>query len=166
MFDGCLDLNDVLTMDFDGRDFETFKLASGDVLLNEGQSRELVGRCCIYRGEIEDCCFQNTLIRFVPSAKVLAEFAFTYFRFLFHKGAFAQIASQTTSIAHLGADRFASLPMPVPPVPAQQRIIYQLSRFGSAIRHITAVLEDSRSLKAELLRKISNRGSTGAAHVQ
>ncbi len=166
VFDGHLDLNDVLTMDFDERDFETFKLTSGDVLLNEGQSRELVGRCCIYRGEVEDCCFQNTLVRFAPSARVLSEFAFTYFRFLFHKGAFAQIASQTTSIAHLGAERFAALPMPVPPVPAQQQIISQLSGFGSATRHLTAALGDSRSLKAELLRKISNGGSTGASHVQ
>lgn len=165
VFDGYLDLSDLLTMDFDEHDFRTFKLAPGDVLLNEGQSRELVGRCCIYRGEVEDCCFQNTLIRFVPSSKVLSEFAFTYFRFLFHKGAFAQVASQTTSIAHLGADRFGGLPMPVPPVTTQQRIISQLSGFGSVTRHLTAVLENSRSLKAELLRKISS-GWTGAAHVQ
>lgn len=52
VFDGYFDYSDVLEMDFDERDFETFKLEQGDILLNEGQSRELVGRCAIYDGAI------------------------------------------------------------------------------------------------------------------
>ena len=53
VFDGYLDLNDVLSMDFDERDCARYVLQPGDILLNEGQSRELVGRSCIYRGEVE-----------------------------------------------------------------------------------------------------------------
>ena len=44
VFDGFIDYSDVLEMDFDQRDFQTYSLSVGDILLNEGQSRELVGR--------------------------------------------------------------------------------------------------------------------------
>ena len=40
---------------------ETYELQVRDILLNEGQSRELVGRPAIYRGEVPGSCFQNTL---------------------------------------------------------------------------------------------------------
>src|ERR1700690_2452052 len=43
------------------------QFAYGDVLLNEGQSLELVGRCAIYRDEYpEPCAIQNQLLRFRP----------------------------------------------------------------------------------------------------
>lgn len=109
VFDGYLDLSDVFSMDFDDRDFTNYRLRSGDILLNEGQSRELVGRSCIYRDEIEGCCFQNTLVRFRPSTETLPEYAQAYFQFCLYSGHFAEIASQTTSIAHLGADRFSEM---------------------------------------------------------
>ena len=80
VFDGYLNLEDVLQMDFDDHDYKKYKLCPGDILLNEGQSRELVGRSCIYLGEIEGCCFQNTLIRFQSSDQLLPEFAFGYFQ--------------------------------------------------------------------------------------
>ncbi len=52
VFDGYIDYSDVLEMDFDERDFRTFRLEPGDILLNEGQSRELVGRCAVFDGAI------------------------------------------------------------------------------------------------------------------
>src|SRR5690606_13856746 len=61
VFDGYIDTSDVLEMDFDKSDYATYRLREGDILLNEGQSRELVGRSAIYRGEVPDCCFQNTI---------------------------------------------------------------------------------------------------------
>jgi type I restriction enzyme S subunit len=75
VFDGFLDYTDVLKMDFDTRDFETYRLRKGDILLNEGQSRELVGRCATYDGKLGECCFQNTLLRYRAGDGVLTEYA-------------------------------------------------------------------------------------------
>jgi type I restriction enzyme S subunit len=122
VFDGFIDYSDVLEMDFDERDFQTYSLSPGDILLNEGQSRELVGRCAVYDGKLKECCFQNTLIRYRAGDEVLTDYAFAFFQHSFHTGVFAAISSQTTSIAHLGADRFAKLRIPIPPKREQQRI--------------------------------------------
>ena len=61
-----IDTSDILTMNFDANEFQVYELRRGDILLNEGQSPELVGRPAMYREEIPGACFQNTLIRFVP----------------------------------------------------------------------------------------------------
>ena len=89
-------------------------LEDGDILLNEGQSRELVGRSAIFRGEVPDACFQNTLVRFRPGTSVLGPYAHRYFQHCMYAGTFAAVAKQTTFIAHLGAQNLAALPIPLP----------------------------------------------------
>ncbi len=62
VFDGRIDLEDVLYMPFTDSEFERYRLRFGDVLLNEGQSLELVGRCSMYRDEyLGPCAIQNQL---------------------------------------------------------------------------------------------------------
>jgi type I restriction enzyme S subunit len=132
VFDGFIDYGDILEMDFDERDLQTYILRPGDILLNEGQSRELVGRCAIYDGKLQECCFQNTLIRYRAGDKVLTEYAFAFFQHSFHTGVFAAISSQTTSIAHLGADRFGKLRIPIPPKREQRKIASDYAEIKNA----------------------------------
>jgi type I restriction enzyme S subunit len=93
VFDGFIDYSDVLEMDFCPQDFHAYSLKVGDILLNEGQSRELVGRCAIYDGKLPECCFQNTLIRYRVGDGLLREYAFVFLQHCFHTGVFA-VASQ------------------------------------------------------------------------
>ncbi len=109
VFAGFIDFSDVLEMDFTPSEREIFSVNDGDILLNEGQSLELVGRSSIYRGESGLYCFQNTLVRFRCNAKNSPDFFAHLFKRFFDKGAFQRIAKQTTSVAHLGADRFAKM---------------------------------------------------------
>lgn len=158
VFDGYLDTSNVLSMDFDAQDYERYRLESGDILLNEGQSRELVGRSCIYGGEIRGCCYQNTLIRFRPHPRVTSEFAHIYFQNLYYAGGFASIASQTTSMAHLGLERLASLPFPVPPAEEQARIVADVAHVTSVITRCGHHLSTTRELKKQLLGTVLNAG--------
>ena len=82
VFDGFVDTNDVLEMPFSPAERERFLLKEGDILLNEGQSLELVGRSAIYRGDPPNCCFQNTLVRFRAGDAMHTEFA----QFIFQTG--------------------------------------------------------------------------------
>lgn len=124
--DGWLDLRDVKHMNFTPAEQETYRLQANDILLNEGQSRELVGRAALFRGEIPDVCFQKTLLRFRSHDVLVAEFALIVFRAYMHGGRFAQAATQTTNMAHLPAIRFAPIEFPLPPLNEQHRIIDRL----------------------------------------
>ena len=110
VLDGRIDLQDVLWMPMTDAEFERFRIVHGDVLLNEGQSRELVGRCSIYQGEFgAACAMQNQLLRFRARDETSPEFAAHLFRHCQKTGTFSAIAAQTTSVAHLGSSRFSNL---------------------------------------------------------
>ncbi|MDP7704928.1 restriction endonuclease subunit S [Mycobacterium sp. TY815] len=120
VYEDRLDLGDVLTMDFNEKDFAEYVLRPGDILLNEGQSTELVGRPAMFNGELEGCCFQNTLLRVqVDTAQVCPGFALGVFLDYFRRGRFARLSSKTSSVAHLGKSRFASMKFPLPDLDVQ-----------------------------------------------
>jgi restriction endonuclease S subunit len=140
VFEDRIDTSDIMWMNFDPREFEAFQLAAGDILLNEGQSKHLVGRSAIYRDECPGACFTNSLVRFRPTKATTVEFAQSVFRHYLRDGTFQQIAKITTNIAHLGKERFAALPFPLPPLNEQRRIVAK----------IEALQERSKSAKAAL----------------
>ncbi len=126
VFDGHVDTKSLLSMPFTDAEFARYKLEPGDLLLNEGQSRELVGRCAQYLGRPRDCCFQNTLIRFRAGNRLTPKFAFWLFRHCFYSGRFSSIARQTTSVAHLGVKRFAAVRIGLPTLEEQEEITKSL----------------------------------------
>lgn len=110
-------------MNFNPDEYETYKLRYGDILLNEGQSIELVGRPAMFRDELPGACYTNTIVRFRASAAVEPEYALILFLGYFNNGRFRKIAKAGTNIAHLGSDRFAQLEFPLPPFNEQKRIV-------------------------------------------
>jgi type I restriction enzyme S subunit len=152
VMEGRIDNSDVLWMNFSDTEFKVYALRDGDILLNEGQSLELVGRPAIFRDEVPGACFQNTLVRFRAYSAVLPEYALAVFRAYLHNGRFQKIARWTTNIAHLGASRFAALEFPLPPLREQERIVAELARRESVIAAME--MESRRSLRrAERLRQ-------------
>ena len=80
VFEARIDTTDVLSMNFTPEEQEVYNLEKGDILLNEGQSAELVGRPALYEGDPPSVCFQNTLVRFRSGGAVKPEFALIVFR--------------------------------------------------------------------------------------
>lgn len=155
VFDNAIDTSDLLSMKFTDSEFRRYRLEPGDILLNEGQSIHLVGRNAKYEGIPEDCCFQNTLVRFRAAPFLDREFAFALMQHLYIRGRFSEIATQTTSVAHLGASRFASLVVPVPPIVEQHTI----ADFHNALltaeaghqAHFSRLLRTQSALMSDLL---------------
>lgn len=136
VYEDRIDTSDVKEMNFSDYEFETFHLKFGDILLNEGQSKELVGRPAIFRDEIKNACFQNTLVRFRAFSGVLPEYALVVFLGYLNTGKFEKIARWTTNIAHLGAERFADLEFPLPPILEQKQIVVEVNRQLSIIQYM------------------------------
>ncbi|WP_435815164.1 restriction endonuclease subunit S [Xanthomonas campestris pv. incanae] len=158
VFDGRIDTSDINEMHFTDAEFARYELRKGDILLNEGQSLDLVGRPAIYSGLPESCCFQNTLIRFRPSAEIDSEFALKRFQLCLYDGTFKAIAKKTTSIAHLGVSRFARLKISWPPLPEQRRIARILSTWDQAIATIEGLLANACTQRKTLTNALFVHG--------
>jgi type I restriction enzyme S subunit len=154
VFDGYIDYQDVLRMPFTDREFSIYSLKPGDILLNEGQSLELVGRSAIYDGPPNKHCFQNTLVRFRPSENIDPLYAQIVFQHMLATGVFSSIASRTTSIAHLGVSRFASLLITLPPIAEQLSIAKTLSTWDQGIRNLSDLIAAKIRFKQGILRRL------------
>lgn len=138
VFEDRIDSSDLMEMDFPPDVFERFRLVKGDILLNEGQSPEFLGRPAMYTGDPPDAAFTNSLLRFRVHPDVLPEWALLVFRHHMHSGRFTREARITTNIAHLSAGRFKTVEFPIPPIGIQECIVAEV---------------DSRLVSVEWLRK-------------
>jgi type I restriction enzyme S subunit len=155
VFDGRIDLNDVLSMPMTEAEFSRYRLQHGDVLLNEGQSLELVGRCAMYKDEYrEPCAIQNQLIRFRARDGVSADFAAHLFRHCQQSGVFTRIALQTTSVAHLGVSRFDRLLQAWPTKAEQEAIAGALSDVDALIGALDQLIAKKRDLKQAAMQQL------------
>ena len=146
VFEDYIDTSDVHSMNFEPHEVMGYALKSGDILLNEGQSPELVGRAAIYRDEVPGACYQNTLIRFRSGPTIEPEFALLVFRQYLHSGIFQATARWSTNIAHLGLSRFRALPIPLPPLEQQKSIA------AEARRRLDATTSQLSAVRASLAK--------------
>ncbi|MDD5388923.1 MAG: restriction endonuclease subunit S [Gallionellaceae bacterium] len=145
VFEDRLDLSDVMKMDFPGQDIERYELHPGDILLNEGQSPEYLGRPAMYRGELPGACFTNTLIRFQAYSHVQPDFALLVFRHHMHSGRYRSEGTITTNIAHLGAGRFGNVEFPLPPLDEQSEIVRRVESLFSYADRLEARYKTARA---------------------
>ena len=139
-----LDLSDVLDMDFRPSELASYRLQPGDVLLSEASgSAGEVGKPAIWNGELEDCCFQNTVIRFRPKV-VSSKFALVAFLHFARNSVFARV-SKGVGIHHLSADRFASMPFLLPPKEEQGRIVAKVEELLSDLDAGVAALKRAKA---------------------
>jgi type I restriction enzyme S subunit len=155
-----IDSSDITHMDFAPDEFEKYRLEPGDVLLNDGQSPELVGRPAVYRGEPPDVAYQNHLIRFRPIGQVDPEFALLVFRHYLRASHFRDIARWTTNIATLSVKRFSTMPFPLPDIDQQRQIArdarQRLTESGDQRRTVTDSLTRLPILEDEILAQAVN----------
>jgi restriction endonuclease S subunit len=154
VFEDRLDTSDVMEMHWPEDTFARFKLRPGDVLLNEGQTPDLLGRPAIYRGDPPETAFTNSLIRFKANHDVLPEFALLVFRRHMRAGRFKRASRITTNIAHLSAARLKPIEFPIPPIQEQERIVGVAAERLDAVKRLDAELAVASGYQSNLRRSL------------
>lgn len=120
-----LSLEDILDMEFTPSEREKYCLRDGDIVISEASgSASQVGKPAIWRNEIPDCCFQNTVIRHRVYTEH-PEYIFWYYKYLYQSGYFSRIVGGV-GINHLGAQNFANIVIKVAPYDEQMGIVEQI----------------------------------------
>ena len=144
-----VDLSDVKEMDFAPEVFLNYRLRDQDILLNEASGSYFeVGKSIIWHNEIPDCCFQNTLIR-VRLYAFSPEYLRLHFECDARTGRFGSIA-KGMSIRHLGAERLAVMPVALPPLAEQKRIVAKIDQLMALCDALEAKLSQGQAAQANL----------------
>ncbi|WP_439358849.1 restriction endonuclease subunit S [Bradyrhizobium sp. DASA03007] len=145
------DLTDVKEMNFTPAEFDTFCLKEGDILLNEGSgSAKEVGKPAVWRGQIPNICFQNTLLRVRPFKydPDLLRYCLLY---LALSGQFIA-NTKGVNIIHIGKAGLAKFVVPEPPESEQKDL---LERLNIAFAHADR-LEAEAARARELLDRLQS----------
>ena len=155
-----LDLSDVKEMDFTPSEFETYRLLTGDILLSEASgSADEVGKPAVWNSEIDNCCFQNTLIR-VRAEPQLVAYLYHHLLYDARSGALGR-AARGVGIHHLGAQRAETWVVALPPLAEQRRIVAEVERRLSVIQQTEAAVDASLHRAERLRQSILKRAFSG-----
>ena len=147
--DGYLDLGVVKTMLVSEREVSRYKLRAGDVLFTEGGDADKLGRGTVWMGEISPCLHQNHVFAVRPRQGVLhAKFLASYAASTRGKRYFLNAAKQTTNLASMNSTQLKEMPVPLPGLTEQSRIITVLTTIDAAIERGRKETEILQSLKA------------------
>jgi type I restriction enzyme S subunit len=152
-----LALGDVKEMHFDPAEVETYRLKAGDVLVAEASgSRSEVGKPAIWRAELHDCCFQNTLLR-VRSRGPLPEYLLYFLKSEALEGRLGDVA-RGVGIYHIGAAGLSTYRLPVPPLDEQRRIVNVIeehfSRLDAGWRLLVSLMNRIERLRGAVLDRM------------
>ncbi len=140
------------------REFETYRLRRGDILVNRVNSRELVGKCAVVDHRLEGAVFEskNMRLRLNPK-RVLPSFVATWLNS--EKGR-QQILSRMRAIvgqATINRSDLQSIEISLPILRDQQLLMNKLeetiSTVRSLARKLAAQLETVKGVPASLLRR-------------
>jgi type I restriction enzyme S subunit len=143
-------LDDLLQMDFNENDKVEFSLKFGDVLMCEGGE---IGRCAIWKNEIEDCYFQKAIHRIRLNNKyILTEYFVYMFKNLSDNGGLDQFKSAAT-ISHLTGEKLKKMRMPIPPIELQDQFTERVQAIELQKQQAQEALEKSEQLFQGLLQQ-------------
>jgi type I restriction enzyme S subunit len=109
-------LDELLEMDFDEKDKLEFSLKYGDILMCEGGE---IGRCAIWRAQLQDCYFQKAIHRIRLNKEIALPEYFVYmFQFYASIGGLKKYMGAAT-ISHLTGENLKKLKLPIPSIELQ-----------------------------------------------
>jgi type I restriction enzyme, S subunit len=146
-------------MNFTDAEMEVYRLQPGDLLLSEASgSPTEVGKPAIWMGEIEDCAFQNTLLRVRPGPAVDPRYLLQYLRQQASSAAFGR-GSRGVGIHHLGREALAKWPVPLPSIDEQHRIAAILDHADALRAEHRQVLPSLDALSQSIFHELTLEGS-------
>lgn len=153
--DGDWDLTDLKYTTLDEEKRSKFRLEPGDILFNRTNSKELVGKCAVFR-ETGDWYFAGYLIRVrvEGQANYLPEFLARFLNSNVGRVQIDQISRQIIGMANVNAEEIRALLIPKPPLDVQAAMVADLAKHWRARQ---AALASFKDLLATGNREIAER---------
>jgi len=133
-----IDISSLKETKFEDSELERYSVKQGDLLVCEGGD---IGRAAIWDKDYP-ILYQNALHRLRFSENILPRFCLMYLMNLKEKGDLDAKYGKGVTIKHLVKSSLLSIPIPVPPLSEQERIVSELDLLSSIIEKKKAQLKE------------------------
>lgn len=152
---GSLDLTEVHDIEVFEGELDRYGLRAGDLLVVEGNgSPDQIGRAAVWGGQIAPCVHQNHLIRVRPGQAVNPGYLGVYWNSPDAAARVQAVASSTSGLHTLSTGKLKRLPVAVPPIEEQGRIVAEVERQFSFIEAAERAVETGLRRSAGLRRSV------------
>lgn len=156
--DNCLYLDDMVHVDATRQEVEKYSLRNGDFLFNTRNSFELVGKYCVYNNENEGpVIYNNNIMRIRFKKDILSCFISYSFSNRSTNKLLDNMKSGTTNVSAIYFKNLSVMPIKVPSVKEQQRIVAKLDNLSAKTKKLEVIytqkLDDLEELKKSILQK-------------
>lgn len=149
-----LDLFEIKLIDATDVDRARCRLLPGDLLMTEGGDIDKLGRCAMWRGEIDLCLHQNHVFRVRMGGSIVPDYARAFMQSEAARGYFLRVAKRTTGIASINKTQLGQLPVWVPPRPLQTNFAERANRLEALARQLESAAAKADAMAAALSAEV------------
>jgi type I restriction enzyme S subunit len=142
-------------------EFPELLLARGDLLFNRTNSAELVGKTAVFKDTPRPCSFASYLIRVRFGSKCVPDIVSYFINSVFGRRWIADVVSQQVGQANVNGTKLQLLPVPLPPLAEQTRIVAEVERRLSVVEELEAVVSANLQRATRLRQSILQKAFTG-----
>ena len=151
-YGGELDLSDVKRIDVPENELEKCTVRRGDVLFNRTNSKELVGKTCVYDRD-EMMVLAGFVIRVRVNDLVLPEFLSAFLNTDFSKRTLLGMCKAAIGQANINAQEMQSIGIYIPPIERQQEFVQFKNQTDKSKAAVQKALDETQLLFDSLMQE-------------
>lgn len=133
-------IREIKYIDVPDKELTNLRLEPRDMLFVEGNgSRDELGRCALWHGEIADCVHQNHILKVRPdTSRLLPDYAMTWFNTSAGKDHFFRNVKTSSGLGSINSTELRAAPIPLPTIAVQRQIADRVAERRDEIAKLRA----------------------------
>lgn len=148
---GYINIDSLERFELEDHELNSWSLKHGDMLIVEGNgSADEIGRCAIWEQPIDDCVYQNHLIRVRQYIDGSQHFISGYLNSPSGVKEMQRLAVTTSGLYNLSVGKIRNIMIPVPPIKEQEKILAQMDKFLIICESLKSRLQSAQQTQLHL----------------
>lgn len=149
---GEIDFTD-LVYSSDEEEIEKYRLSDEDLLFNRTNSRELVGKTAIYRGE-QQAIYAGYLVRYHMAGNLSPNFANIVMNSRLHSEWCDEVKTDALGQSNINATKLSSFRFPLPPLDEQKAIVTKLEKLLALCDELEIQITQNKTHAEQLMQAV------------
>lgn len=150
--EGRLDLSDLKYISLTGSDLENAQVIKGDLLFNRTNSREKVGKTCVFT-ENDPMVIAGYIVRVRFDSRVESGYVSAFLNTQYGKALLRKMAKGAVGQANISAKEMARIELPLPSIPEQRAFLAFSNRIDKSKFAVQKALDELNATTKKILNQ-------------